>query len=384
MPYPYPKYTNHPDARAHVKQFRSIWAVNHGIQGLSAANAEQSKIVEFQLSLEGQAARWYSQQDITSFQTFDELAAKFEELFQVKLDPTEVLREYYSLKQQPTESVADFLIRFQAVEGLLDTPPTEDIRKRQFLKALKEPLRSSFALLDFTTVPVTEVINRALNLDHQNIGTGLALFQGLTASTSQPTAEETQFRQAIQCTRCLQFGHSNVECTQQCALCQSRTHGTATCEYNLLARRNGPQVQALEAIPDRRQQPGPNRGPQDVRRFDNQPRYGNQGRQEPRRNDQRRDDYQDRQDNYRREQAGRNNDQGYQQREYGPPERRNWQRNNGPRNPRYTRRFQQPREGGFPIVCHRCMQNGHLARDCPHPPPQGQPERPQQQQQQQQ
>ena len=98
MPYPYPKYTNHPDARAHVKQFRSIWAVNHGIQGLSAANAEQSKIVEFQLSLEGQAARWYSQQDITSFQTFDELAAKFEELFQVKLDPTEVLREYYSLK----------------------------------------------------------------------------------------------------------------------------------------------------------------------------------------------------------------------------------------------------------------------------------------------
>ena len=94
----------------------------------------------------------------------------------MKLDPTEVLREYYSLKQQPTESVADFLIRFQAVEGLLDTPPTEDIRRRQFLKALKEPLRSSFALLDFSTVPISEVINRALNLDHQNIGAGLALF----------------------------------------------------------------------------------------------------------------------------------------------------------------------------------------------------------------
>ena len=93
-------------------------------------------------------------------------AGKFEELFQVKLDPTEVPREYYSLKQQPTESVADFLIRFQAVEGLLDTLATEDIQKRQFLKALKEPLWSSFALLDFTTVPISEVINRALNLDH--------------------------------------------------------------------------------------------------------------------------------------------------------------------------------------------------------------------------
>jgi hypothetical protein len=45
MPYAYPKYSNHPDAAAHVKQFRSIWAVNH----------EQSMIVEFQLSLEGQA-----------------------------------------------------------------------------------------------------------------------------------------------------------------------------------------------------------------------------------------------------------------------------------------------------------------------------------------
>ena len=77
--------------------------------------------------MEGQAARWYTQQDIASFQTFDDLAAKFKELFQVKLDPTEVLQEYYSLKQQPTESIADFLLRFQAMQGLLHTPPTEDI-----------------------------------------------------------------------------------------------------------------------------------------------------------------------------------------------------------------------------------------------------------------
>ena len=53
MSYPYPKYSNHPNARSHVKQFQSIWTVNHEIQGLSAANAEQSKIVEVQLSLEG-------------------------------------------------------------------------------------------------------------------------------------------------------------------------------------------------------------------------------------------------------------------------------------------------------------------------------------------
>ena len=87
-------------------------------------------------------------------------------MFQVKLDLTEVLREYYSLNQQLTELVANFLLWFTAVEGLLDMPPIEDIRKRQFLKALKEPLRSSFPLLDFSNVSLTLIINRALYLDH--------------------------------------------------------------------------------------------------------------------------------------------------------------------------------------------------------------------------
>jgi hypothetical protein len=61
MSYAYPKYSNHPDATAHVKKFRSIWAVNHGTQGLTPTGREQSMIVE---------------------------------MFQVKIDPTEVLKEY--------------------------------------------------------------------------------------------------------------------------------------------------------------------------------------------------------------------------------------------------------------------------------------------------
>jgi hypothetical protein len=54
---------------------------------------------------------------------------KFLELLQVKIDPTEVLKEYYSLKQQVGESVEDFLLRFRAVEAMLDTPPAEEIQK---------------------------------------------------------------------------------------------------------------------------------------------------------------------------------------------------------------------------------------------------------------
>jgi hypothetical protein len=120
-------HPNHPDAAAHVKQFRSIWAVNLGTQGLSPTEREQSMIVEFQLSLEGQAARWYAQQDVSTFGTFQDL---LKEMFQVKIDPTEVLKEYYSLQQQSGESVADFLLRFRAVHAMLDTAPTKAIKKR--------------------------------------------------------------------------------------------------------------------------------------------------------------------------------------------------------------------------------------------------------------
>jgi hypothetical protein len=62
---------------------------------------------------------------------------KFLEMFQVKIDPTEVLKEYYSLQQQSGESVADFLLWFLAVQAMLDTVPAEEIEKRQFLKALR-------------------------------------------------------------------------------------------------------------------------------------------------------------------------------------------------------------------------------------------------------
>jgi hypothetical protein len=47
MSYAYSKYFNHPDAAAHVKQIRSIWAVNHETQGLTPTEQEQSMIVEF-------------------------------------------------------------------------------------------------------------------------------------------------------------------------------------------------------------------------------------------------------------------------------------------------------------------------------------------------
>jgi hypothetical protein len=149
----------------------------------------------------------------------------------------------YSLQQQVGELVADFL--FCAVKAMLDTPPAKEIQKRQFLKALREPLRSSFAMLDVSTVPLTEIVNRALNLDHQQLGLRLLQFHSIAPSLK---AEERAFQQVVQCTLCLQFGHSNVECMQRCALCQAQMHTTATCEYNLMAQRNAPAVQNVQPV----------------------------------------------------------------------------------------------------------------------------------------
>jgi hypothetical protein len=135
--------------------------------------------------------------------------------------------------------VAEFLLRFRAVQSMRTDALTVEMQERSFLKALKEPLRSSFALLDFSNTPLSEVFNRALNLDHQQLGIGLSQVCALAPILKM---EEKSFQQGIQCTLCLQFGHSNVECTQRCALCQPRTHTTATWECNLLTRKNPPAV----------------------------------------------------------------------------------------------------------------------------------------------
>jgi hypothetical protein len=136
---------------------------------------------------------------------------------------------------------------------------------------------------------------------------------------------------------CLQFGHSNVECTQRCALCQARTYTTATCEYNLLARKNSPAVQAIEPVQQQAAFWGNNRF--------------NRGR--------------GRRFNCRFERAPNNNEQ-YQFREDRPTqqeERGQARNNNGGR-----RRWDNHRRGKE-LLCFRCCQPDHFAVNCPHPPP---------------
>jgi hypothetical protein len=205
---------------------------------------------------------------------------------------------------------------------MLDTVPTEEIQKRQFLMALREPLRSAFALMDDSTVPLTEIVNRALNLDHQQLGHGLSQFRTIAPS---PKAEEKAFQQALQCTLCLHFGHTNVDYIQRCALCQARSHTTATCEYNLLARRNAPAVQTVQPVPVQPQ------GQCDNNRFYNVNRGSRQF--------QRKGWPQFQSSQFRQKEVDRCQE-------------------NGPQRPQ-----------GHCLLSLLVCQPGHFAMDCPHPPP---------------
>ena len=81
MHYPYLRYNEGADTEAHVRASLTTWQANHVSQYLGAANAKTSKIAEFDLSLDGQAANRYSQHDLGEFASFSTLRDRFIHLF---------------------------------------------------------------------------------------------------------------------------------------------------------------------------------------------------------------------------------------------------------------------------------------------------------------
>ena len=90
MPYPYPRFTDGPDAESHLRAFVATWHANHSTQRLPPAEIDTSQKAEFTLSLDGPAARWYSRFQ-TEVVTFQEVRAKFLELFHREIPKRELL-----------------------------------------------------------------------------------------------------------------------------------------------------------------------------------------------------------------------------------------------------------------------------------------------------
>ena len=64
-----------------------------------------SKIAEFGLSLDGQAASWYSQNDIAEFADFDQLLEEFVQLFHKRIPQRDLMSQFYAILQEANETV---------------------------------------------------------------------------------------------------------------------------------------------------------------------------------------------------------------------------------------------------------------------------------------
>ena len=234
MPYTYSKFREGTDAEAHVRDFLTTWEINHGAQRLSADAEDKSKIAEFVLSLDGYSANWFAQNGLQGFPSFEVLTSKFLQLFHQQIPQKDLIAQFYALYQEKNETVSQFVIRFQNLQLQISRPIPDNELKEVFLEAVKEPLRTTLKVFDFRNQTIEQVIDKAIEMGRPPVNV-----QSMDMSALQrtlPTIEELQFRQAVQCTTCLNTGHSAIECTLRthCTICHSKLHSVEQCEYNLL------------------------------------------------------------------------------------------------------------------------------------------------------
>ena len=154
--------------------------------------ANISKIAELKLSLDGQAASWYSQNDIAEFADFDQLREQFIQLFHRRIPQRDLMSKFYSIALKVTKVVPQLVIRFQNLSKQLTHSPTLEELIEVFLTGLREPLRTTLVVVDLTGNRIEGVISRVLRLDSA---------QSMSITSPQNTllnTEETRFRQAVQ------------------------------------------------------------------------------------------------------------------------------------------------------------------------------------------
>ena len=189
MPFQYPKYRDDPDAEAHVHAFQQTWEANHVSQRLNAAEAERSKMAEFGMTLEGPAARWHLTQDPRTITMFRALKTKFLHFFHKEVDQREMVGLFYTIRQEPTETIQQFVIRFQRMHSQLSRAPPEEETKAIFLAALGELLCTVCTVIDFRTSTVDQVIDRVREMEKSSSWLALGALQ-----RALPTDEDLRFQ----------------------------------------------------------------------------------------------------------------------------------------------------------------------------------------------
>ena len=79
-------------------------------------------------------------------------------------------------------------------------------------------------MFDFKSQSIDQLIDKALAMDRTH--TCKISMNMFALHTNLPTIEELHFCQAVQCTTCLNTGHSTIECNfrTHCMICHSKTH----------------------------------------------------------------------------------------------------------------------------------------------------------------
>ena len=105
---------------------------------------------------------------------------------------------------------------------------------------IRESLRTNLVVFDFRNQSINQLIDKALAMDQTHKNTNSMNMSAL--HNDLPTMEELRFRQAVQCTTCLNIGHSTMECRSHThyTICHSKAHSVEQGEYNFLNKATTP------------------------------------------------------------------------------------------------------------------------------------------------
>ena len=101
------------------------------------------------MTLEGPAAQWHSKNLPGTIATFEDLKTSFLHFFHKQVDQREIVDQFYTTQQEPTETIQQFVIWFQQMHNNLTRAPPEEEAKAVFLATLREPLRTVCVVIDF-------------------------------------------------------------------------------------------------------------------------------------------------------------------------------------------------------------------------------------------
>jgi hypothetical protein len=87
-------------------------------------NDEHLLIRLFQKSLTGPALRWFTSLDLTSIQTWDQLAKAFVDQYSFNLDIAPTRADLEALTQNPSESFKDFVRRWRSLVAQVPSRPS--------------------------------------------------------------------------------------------------------------------------------------------------------------------------------------------------------------------------------------------------------------------